>query len=213
MKKIISTAAIFFFVGCATTESRVQTINTEIDIKEKAGDGVLGIRENQAILQEEVNPADELRSQQWLNNYLQNELASEYYNLKLCRRDLADPRLGGSGDITPLPEIDNMKPVEEVKEEFGIDQEGNLRIVKRSLFLKKLKTERRFEKTLRKMVKVVINNLEECEIKMRRARVKAGLPAERINAEGYLTPKGDWVELRRGEQNLDDAFELSSKTP
>ncbi len=99
----------------------------------------IGINDDdEAIIQENTNADDELRSLQWANSRLLEQLETDHHELKRCRSDLSDPRLGGSGNVRDLPEIDGMKPVTEVKEEFGKDEAGNLKVVKRESFQKRV---------------------------------------------------------------------------
>ena len=128
--------------------------------------------------------------------------------LKWCRKDLADPRLGGSGEITQLPEIDDMKTPTEVKEDFGIEGDA-LKIVKRESYLKRLKSERKLEKTLREMAKTIKKSRENCEMRMAGARVKAGLPAQRFEGNVTISPDGKVEKIIYAqEKSLDDAFRI-----
>jgi len=83
--------------------------------------------EGEVILQSEVDASDELRTQQWLNHKHEDEIEREYLELKQCREDLADPRLGGRGSVDEIPQIDNLKSTEDIKEKFGIDDSGSLK--------------------------------------------------------------------------------------
>ena len=49
------------------------------------------------------------------------------------------------------------------------------------------------------------------EGKLKTTRLEHGLPSERIRAEGYFTTDGTWIQIKLGEQTLDDAFEIMAK--
>lgn len=197
--------------GCTTPEHQVKEIDTTLETKEETNNGRIGLNDDkQVVIQNEVSAGDELKVQEMVNADLERDLEREHFVLKLCRRDLADQRLGGSGAAGDIPEIDNMKTPNEVKEEFGLNADGNLRVVRRELFVERLKSERKYETSLRTLMKVVAKHREKCEGQMAIARSKHGLAPERYKAEGYFTGSGIWVETRKGEQTLNDAFEIAA---
>lgn len=210
MKTIIIFAALVLN-ACATNEYKVKTISTALDVKGNVNGQKLGINDNQeVILQEEVRAQDELRIAENVNLSFESDIESEAAELKRCKRDLADPRLGGSGVLPPDGEYD-MRPFEKVKEEFGLAEDGDLKIVRRSFYADRLKAARQYDTSLRKMLKVLKRQNEECTFKLGMARNKVGLPSERIMAEGYFNSKGIWVETRKGEQTVGDAFEIQAE--
>jgi hypothetical protein len=197
--------------ACSSSEE-VKEIDTKLESKGSVDGKQIGINEDdEAIIQENTNADDELRSLQWANSRLLEQLETDHHELKRCREDLADPRLGGSGEVRDLPEIDNMKPVTEVKEEFGKDADGNLKVVKRESFVKAVAAEKKYQKTLKSMQQTVEKNRVECERNMRQVRAKHGLPAQRYKAEGYFKSDGTWVETRPAEVTLDDAFSIKGR--
>ena len=213
MKVVLLGLWVLWGSSCTTTEGTVEEMDNEIKTSGQIMDSKIGVNDdNQAIIQTETAADDELRIQQWNNNKKEDEVESEFLALKQCREDRADPRLGGSGDVRPIPAVDNLKMPSEIKEQIGIDsKDGQLKVVKKELYVKRLKQERRYEVTLNKMLKTLVQYKESCERKMRQARVKAGLPGQRYKAEGYYTADGTWVQTRKGENTLDDAFEIKAK--
>lgn len=211
--KVLFAALLVFSTSCTTTEGTVEEIDTGLEQKGKVGDSKIGVNDDgQAIIQTETAADDELRLQQWNNQRKEDDVNSEYLALKQCREDRADPRLGGSGDVDPIPAVDNMKTPNEIKEVIGIDSKDNsLKVVKKEIYVKRLNQERKYNTSLVKMNKTLKRYKEDCERKMRQARVKAGLPAYRYKAEGYYTGDGTWVQTRKGEKTLDDAFEIRAK--
>ena len=198
--------------GCATTPHEVETVETEMEVKSKMGDKTIGLNdEGQAILQEETSAADELRIQNAVNENLSAELNGEAFYLNRCREDIADPRLGGNGEVEEIKAIDDMRPVDEVKEEFGLDEsDGTLKVVRKEFYVEKLKSARKFEKSLKKLLRVVKKHRKSCERKMGYARQRAGLPAQRFNGSGFFDGEGDWIQTGEAENNLDDAFRIMS---
>ena len=215
MSRLVLFVSCFLLVAtsCSSTKYVAKKIDTTIDVKGKVDDGYIGLnKKGQAIIQEETEADDELRTQQWENSRLENQLYTDSDRLKRCRNDLSDPRLGGSGSVSPVPSIDDIKSPAELKEEFGIDSEGRLKVVKRSFFVEKLRAERKYARSLKKLIKQVKKHRVECERKMGYARRKQGLPAGRYKAEGHYDARGNWKMTRKGEQTLDDAFEIQAKS-
>lgn len=210
MKNLLIVIAVFLN-GCATGY-KVEKIETGITPKGQVGSKTLGLNSsNELILQEEQTAADELRIQEAVNMHLLQGYEQDAFDLKRCRTEVSDPRLGGSGVIPPIDEIDSMKTPETVKEEIGLTSDGEVKIVRKSYFTDKLKLERSYERSLRKMISVVSRHKEECEYKMAIARRAAGLPSQRFKGEGYFTNGGVFVQTNQNENSLDDAFEIAEK--
>jgi hypothetical protein len=164
------------------------------ELKGNTSQGVVGLNEKKEIVvQEEISADTELQVQRNVNLHWLETLEHEAYFVKWCRRDLADPRLGGYGELPADPEIDNIRTPEQVREEMGLDDDGNLKIVKQSYFADKLKKERAYGEAMQKMITLFKRHRDECEWKMGQARAKAGLPSTRYIEE-------------RLENGLDTAF-------
>ncbi|MGK5083989.1 hypothetical protein WDW37_11875 [Bdellovibrionota bacterium FG-1] len=203
---IASAFCLVFVMACSTGPRK---LDTEIDAKGESAQGNIGLKNGEVTIQKQTNAADELRGTQWSNSRYEDELAHEYHMLKWCREDVADPRLGGTGEVTPLPEVDNMKQTAAVKEEFGLTENGNLAFKSEEDFLKRIQIERNYQTTLMKMVKTVRTQSEDCERKMGQARLKAGLPAKRYQGQSTVTSEGNVGKvIRRHEHSLDDAFAI-----
>lgn len=209
--KIIYGLVLALISGCSSQQ--VKKIDTEVDaIKGNTSSGLLALKDGKAIIQKETNADDELRVQQFHNNDLENEVNDHYYELKRCRKELSDSRLGGNGQVTPLPEIDNMKTPDAIKEEFGLNKDnGNLVFVKREEFLQKLNNERNYETSLKAMLKVLKPMRDKCELEEGQARVKAGLPAGRYQGVIEISKEGNISKvIQKHENSLDDAFEIKN---
>jgi 5'-3' exonuclease len=109
-----------------------------------------------------------------------------------------------------MPEIDGIAADKAYNETVGFDESGELVFVRQEKFEDKMKAEKAAEKSMRRLQKVISNNKNDCELRMRKARVEKGLPAERTKAiiryEG-----GQAVIVRPAEQSLDDAFRFANE--
>ncbi len=214
-KSILLLFFLAFSSSCATPKNQVKDIETKnLTTKGSINGAKIGINDQKQILIQDEDDADnELRSQEAVNSKLQFEFDHQANMLKRCRLDLNDPRLGGSGKMPELPAIDEMKDPDEVREELGLNEDGQLKVVKRTDFVQRLLSARKYERALRKMTKITEKHREDCEYQMRQVRVKAGLPGGRYEAQGYFLNDelGTWVETRRGEGSLDDAFEIKGQ--
>lgn len=212
MKNYLMTILVLGMVGCAS--NKIKQLDTEIVVKGQTSNGVVGLQNDYAVIQEK-NPADEeLRIQQWRNYQVENDLNHEYYMTEWCYSDLADPRLGGNGDVAEAPDMSKLKSVPQIKEELGLEGE-KLVVVKTYSFADKLKVEREYEQSMNTMLKEVKKTRASCERKMGVARVKAGLPAKRQQGQITVTSSGQVKEvLKEHENSLDDAFRIhKTQTP
>ena len=199
-------------VSCATDKNVPQILETALETKGETEEGKIGInKEGQVIIQEETDVTVRLRLKKFANQNLEDRLEQDHHMLKRCREDISDPRLGGNGAMSPLPGIDNLKSVSQAKEEFGLDEEGNLKFVSKEFYLERLEREQRYTKSLRKMIRIVRSNLDDCERSMASARVKHGLPAKRFQGEGFFDHRGKWVQTEDHEHSLDDAFKRMAR--
>jgi bifunctional DNA-binding transcriptional regulator/antitoxin component of YhaV-PrlF toxin-antitoxin module len=201
---------VLLLAGCSSSLKR---IDTSLDSKSQGsvqGGGVIGIKEGQAIIQQESTPEDELRLQQWNNWNLEAKVNDEYYWLKRCQEERADPRLGGDGKITEIPELARIQLPTEVREEFGINGDGELKLVKREDYLKRLESERKAYLSFSSTLGLVKKYRERCEQELGVQRVNHGLPARRYQGKTTFTPDGRIKEvLQENENSLDDAFRIA----
>lgn len=194
--------------GCASSPYQAKEVDTEIQPKGYIQNAVIGLNTKQEIVVQEETQVDiVLRKVRWENYDLERVAVDEHEHLSQCRSELADPRLGGSGVVQDLPEVDVPTP-SELKEELGLTKNGSLVIVKKEMFQDVLLRERALGKTLQSQGKLLKKYRMKCEQEMGVARVKHGLPANRIQAEGHYEG-ATYVMTRRPEHNLDEAFQLS----
>lgn len=197
--------------GCASKKFGDEKIETKLDAGNNQSSEKFGFdKDRNLVLQEKTSATDELMVQTHVNEALRSKLQHEYNELRRCRVDLADVRLGGSGEMAPMPEIDGIATDESFKETVGFDESGELVFVRQEKFEDKMKAEKTAEKSMRRLQKVIASNKNACELRMRKARVEQGLPAERTKAiiryEG-----GQAVIVQPAEQSLDDAFKFANQ--
>ena len=207
--KYLMIIALMTLVGCASSD-KVKQLDTDIDAKGYTRNGVIGLQDDVAVIQEKRPADDELRLQQWKNFQLENDLNHEYHMANWCYDDLSDPRLGGTGEVSQAPEVTNMKNSVKIKEELGLEGE-KLMVVKTSSFKEQLAVERQYEQSLVSMTKAVKKTRSDCERKMAVARLKVGLPAKRYQGEIKVSPEGTVEDvIKPHETNLDKAFEIKN---
>lgn len=211
MKSVTGLLVLGLLSGCASKKFGDQKLQTQLETSDNKKSEKLGFdKERNLVLQDKSSAADELITQQHVNEELRSKLQLEFQVLKRCRIEIADVRLGGNGEISSLPEIDSIKNDPAYKESVGIDESGDLVFVRQENFEDRIKAEKQFEKSVRKLGKVVSANREQCEMRMRKARVEHGLPAERTPAVTRYEG-GQVIIVRPAERNLDDAFQFANE--
>lgn len=199
------------FTHCASNPNKAKDIDTKLDTKGNYQGSKIGLNENkEVVVQTETAADDELRQLSWRNYDLEKKIAASSDHLTRCRNEVADPRLGGSGQVTEIPEVDSLKPMSSVKEELGLTETGGLAVVKKEMYAEILKSQRKYEESLRLTSKTVEKAKNDCDREMGYVRVKHGLPAQRYAAKGYYQ-NGRYVQSRAPEHNLDEAFAIASK--
>ncbi len=171
---------VFLMTACSSNKYAVKEVDTKIEQKGSVGGGKVGVDDaGQAIIQTETEADDELRTQIWKNSEFEAKLNSEHQLLKQCRQERADPRLGGSGDVVEIPEIDKMSTATEIKEDLGITKTGSLKVIKREMYIDRLARERKLETSLGNLVSLVRKHRDKCEVDLGHTRVQHGLPSKR----------------------------------
>jgi hypothetical protein len=199
-------------LGCASKKYGDEKIQTKLETSDKKTSEKMGFdKERNLLIQDKTSATDELMAQTHVNESLQAKLQHEYQQLKRCRTELADIRLGGTGEMAPMPEIDGIKDDPSYKETVGIDESGNLVFVRQEKFEDRIKSEKNAEQSYRRLTKVIAGNREQCELRMRKARVENGLPAERTPAVTRYEG-GQVIIVQPAERNLDDAFRFANES-
>lgn len=155
-------------VGCATTEHTVSDIETKTgELKGTTSNGKILITEkHQLIVQEEKSVEDEIRIQDMVNTHFHDDLGYETSALTACRVSSADPAIGGSGEVTPLPKNISLVPTLDVDEQMGLNEDGDLKIVRRTYLDQHLAAMRKLQVTMEHMIDTVKPMREECERKL-----------------------------------------------
>jgi len=159
----------------ACTKDKVEDVDTKLDVKGKTSDETIGLNDkDQVIIQTEQTADVELQSQEMANYNLRERLSWSINDLKECRASLADPRLGGSGESEPIPEVDSIE-IDNPGEKFGKDEDGQLKLVKRELYTQRLKNERERGAKLAALLKMVKGHNDRCQQELRTAKIKHGV--------------------------------------
>lgn len=205
MKKLLFTCLIL--AGCASPYKVEKLTDTKLQEKGTVGNSVIGINGKQEAVVQTVTPVEkELSNVIWWNNNKEAELEESYAMLKRCRKELSDPRLGGS-DRVKVPKLKRDWD-EKLKERTGLVGE-DLVVVKEQYLKERLTLEKEKGQYFESMIDTVKDSLDDCEVMMGSARVKAGLPATRYQGKIKVTPEGNVGEvIAPNENSLDDAFRI-----
>lgn len=199
--------------SCVSTDKYEATeISTALENRQTLNQESIGVdSEGDIIVQKEQSAAAALAMMRRRNEMVLDELSYEQTELDICRTYLADPRLGGTGDIRSIAVIDSVQNVSVDREEIGIASDGNIKVVSKRYYRDELEGERRHSENLKQILTLARAHRSKCESKLKTARLEYGLPSERIMPEGYFTADGTWIQIKQGEQTLDDAFEIMAK--
>lgn len=210
IKLVVIVCTAIHAAGCATNPYKANEVETKIEPKGTFMGSTIGLNEKKEIVVQTETAADvELRETRWRTYDLERIIATAHEDLTRCREELADPRIGGNGQVVEIPEIDSMRSIASVKEELGITENGSLSIVRKEMFIDKLQQERKYEQALQATAKTLTKYRTQCEREMGYARVKHGLPSKRYVGQGYYEA-GRYVQTRGAEHSLDDAFRIAS---
>ena len=199
-------------VACQSAEEE-KTFEPLVTKENKALGMDIGTTESgERVMQKETRIKDKLMIQELANSASKAELEQDFFLLKDCYKNLADPRLGGSGNAARLDiDLDELEDPAETEAALTENEDGQMVVVERENLMKKLQRQRTYAKAIKTFRKQVVRKLEDCKEDLQIARRKVGLPSEKIYAKGYFTEDGTWVETSPGEQSLDDAFEIRAK--
>lgn len=212
MKKSVFLFLTAFLVGCSSA-NKMKQLDVSLTPKGKINtDETVGLNSSgEAVIQQKQKVSDEIRGYVWVNNNLEQEVSSERSALKRCRVESSDPRLGGTGEMTPVPEVDGLKEPSDVKEQVGLVND-EIVVVKEEYLRDRLALEKKYNQTLENMLKLVKNNKDKCEEKLAVLRVKHGLPAKRYQGSFGVSIDGKLIKtMTPHEKNLDDAFAITEK--
>ena len=200
--------SVSLMYGCVS-KNEVKNIDNKLELKGKIGNLSVGLNKDRELILQESKKADsELTDIMFDNNRLESDIRYAYHEIKRCRRDRSDPRLGGNGEVVSLPKTD-FDEATSSSEELGLNEKGELLVIKRSLFEDRLKNEQDKNQNLKSLLAKVKEIQEDCEVKMGHARVRAGLPAARYQGRIEVHSDGTVKKtINAHEKNLDDAFRI-----
>jgi hypothetical protein len=165
MKALLTLVLALLATACTTTEHVAGTLKeTKLETKGRTFDGTIGINtKGQAVVQTEETVEDKIAVMALVNYSLSEKVHDEAWHLKDCRVKMANPQIGGSGEVAPIPSVDGLKPVSRVQEEMGLTEDGDLVVRTREFLDDRLKAEKKYQTSLQEMIKVLTPAREECE--------------------------------------------------
>ncbi len=193
----------------ACSSHKVKPVDEPLDVKGKMGDTEIGInKDDQAVVQDQVAVEDEIRTMTWKNYESERKIKQDREDLVACRTDLADPRLGGSKKLDPIPDLEMKEDHGKEDEKIGLTSNGQIKVVKKQYLDEKIEKQREWAESLDRVGKEIQQQRVDCERELGYSRVAHGLPSERYPALGYYGPEGNFIVTRPAEHTLDDAFKI-----
>lgn len=183
MKTLICLLAML--TGCVSNPNKVKYIDTNMERKGQADGQMIGINDKQEIIVQKETHADvELQNLEDDILTLNTQIKGLVKRNNMCRKDLADTRLGGSGELPPERDFDAESTLEKYQEEVGLDGNGNLKVVKKSYYLEKRAASKRLVEKLTSLKKSLERRCEACTWEMSEAWRRVGLPSnwDRVNS-------------------------------
>ena len=183
MKRLI--CALVMLQGCVSNPNKVQYVDTNMDRKGQVNGQMIGLNDKQEVVVQEETHADvELRQMEDEILTLNDQISGLVRRHYMCRKDLADRRLGGSGELPAERDFEVGATLEKYQEEVGLDGSGNLKIVKKSYYLEKRAASKRLVEKLTSLKKSLNRQCESCTWEMTEAWRRVGLPStwDRVNS-------------------------------
>lgn len=200
---------LLLLTGCTGSPYRVGNNMPELKPLGMVGNALVGLNgADEVVLRHKRNAVSEVsRLQHQISEQVRRmEIAHE--ELRLCRRESADPRLGGLKPPQPLPDLPTLEPQIE-KEKWALTSDSELLLVTDTYLMDEISRLRRDKNNVDSVLIAVDSLRQQCYEEYGQLRVRKGLPFNRIPAEGRFV-NGNWKMIQAGEQTLDDAFRLTA---
>jgi hypothetical protein len=213
-------ALAFLATACASNKNKAEKMDTQLEKQQNVSGGTtVGLRDGNVVVQRKVKLAEELRKLEGEVFAAENELyGNEQYgttglqgHYKECLKKLADPRIGGSGKITPIA---SSAPVTENEQElkFAIDEKEELVGVSEEMLRDRIKRFQGYRSVLRERKGEISTNLELCENEHRNALINHGMNPEDTKSKGEWVMGKQGYKVWRAKKNAtDDPEELSRR--
>jgi hypothetical protein len=206
MKRVLLLTAL---LATACSNHKIKPVDEPLDVKGKMGDTEIGMnKDDQAVVQDQVAVEDEIRTMTWKNYEAERKIKQNRDDLVQCRSDLADPRLGGTKKLDPIPELAMKEDHGKQEEKIGLTQNGRIKVVKKQFLDEKIEKQRNWAESLQRVGGEIEQQRVDCERDLGYKRTEHGLPSERYPAIGYYGPQGNFIVTRPAERTLDDAFRI-----
>jgi len=210
LKYLIS---VLFLVGCQTTQSEPQKLpSQELTHKGMSFGGEVGENaDKKLVIRRTADADDELASLEVANSYLHTKTEQSLYNMNKCRNDLADDRLGGSGE---WPEdglnVDGIAPPKP-QQQMGYDEAGNLVVIEEESFKDHYERQAKWQRQMKVILEASQKATKSCRRELAKARRAHGLQGKEYSAAGYYAEDGTFVPNSHGEVDLDDAQVMAAR--
>jgi len=193
--------------ACSSLSNKAEEKDTRLDKAQEVNGKTLGLRDNNVIVQKKVMLSEDLRKLENEVFALENEAyGNEKYGttglhgvLKACHLKLADPRIGGSGKLKPLPAPERVTRAEE-DFEYVIDEKNDLVGVSEEELRDRTKRFRKYRKILVERKSDLQTDIEICDQNHRTALINNGLSPEDGEAKGEWVMGGNGYKVWRAKK-------------
>lgn len=175
-KVLINIVFIIATVSCSTPSRHdAKPIDDSLDNADAvSGDTQIGVKDGKMVVQRRVQMAEELRRLQYEVYELEDKVYGNrrygskglYGVLRDCRLRLADPALGGDGELRWMETVDRVTEKEE-DINVGVNNQGDLIGITEEMLLDRLDRFRRYRQILRGREDEYDERIRICENNLR----------------------------------------------
>lgn len=212
-------AGLLLSLGACSSRNKAEKEDTRLEKGQEVNGQTIGLKKGNVVVQKKVMLAENLRKLEREVFSLENDVyGNEHYGskglygvLKECHTKLADPRIGGSGTLKPLPPADLVtKKEEELK--FVIDENDQLVGISEEMLRDRIDRFQGYRKILTERKVDIQTDTEICEQKHKTALINMGLNPEDGQAKGeWVTGPQGYKVWRKKEAETSDPEKLSKR--
>ncbi len=205
LRNTLTLLVLSTFVGaCSSKSNKAEKKDTRLEKAQEVNGNTLGLRDKDVVVQKKVMLSEDLRKLEQEVASLENEVygnerygtAGLYGVLKGCHKKLADPRIGGSGKLKPLPPAERVTKKEEDLD-YVIDETDSLVGVSEEQLRSRTKRFRNYRKILLERKGDLQTDIEICDQSHRTALINIGLSPEDGDAQGEWVVGGNGYKVWR----------------
>jgi len=188
-------AAVLLAGGCASSSKTTEKFDKDLNVRTEDSRERVGTKDDKVIIQKKVYLEEEL----WKLNTDVQEMENSIYgrsrrdpgglweSLKVCRQNLADPRVGGTGKPEQMEKWGKVSERED-DYEYKIDSRNNLIGVSEEKLEERISRYQKHKRILGDAFERFRGEMDSCESNYRAALVNHGLNPDDTKA------RGEWVE-------------------